>query len=305
MRLLPLPFEGEDVVVAADGAAYVGCADGAVWTCDPGAGTWRRVAVTGGRPLGLELLGEDRLVVCDTVRGLLAVHRRTGAVEVLATHAAGRRLVFCNNASVAADGSVWFTDSSRVHDREHWRREMVEATLTGRLLLRRPDGEVEERLTGLDFANGVVLAPDGASVLVAETGARRVRRLWLTGHRAGRDDVVLDGLPGYPDNLSLGSDGRLWVALASPRVALLERVRRAPRVVRRGVAGLPEALQPDPTPSVHVRAYDLGPDLPALAREVLEDPVPGFSMVTGVREHDGAVWLASLEHAALAVLDPA
>lgn len=310
MKVLPLPAAGEDVVLDADGQAYVGCADGSVWCVDPdapaGPDAWRRVADTGGRPLGLELLDEDRLVVCDTVRGLLAVHRRTGAVEQLATHAAGRRLVFCNNAAVDRDGSIWFTDSSQVHGREEWRAEMAEATATGRLLRRRPDGEVEQWLTGLDFANGVALAPDGASVLVAETGARRVRRLHLTGERAGHDDVVLDDLPGYPDNLSLGSDGLLWVALASPTVRLLERLRRTPPVVRRMATRVPERLQPAPTPSVHAQAYDPRPQVPRLVHDVRRDPgrgQGGFAMVTGVREHRGTLWLASLERAALARLD--
>lgn len=309
MRLVALPAAGEDVVVGPDGAGYVGCADGAVWRVDPrrgeGADTWERVAGTGGRPLGLELLDDERLLVCDTERGLLAVHRRTGDVETLVTEVAGAPLVFCNNAAVAPDGTVWFSDSSRVHGREHWRREMVEGTRTGRLLCRRPDGAVEQWLTGLDFANGVVLAPDGASVLVAETGARRVRRVWVGGERAGQDDVVLADLPGYPDNMSWGSDGRLWVALASPAVALLERVRRTPPVVRRAVARVPAGLQPGPTPSVHVQAYDLGPggSRPVLVREVRGEPDAAFAMVTGVREHEGTLWLASLEHATLALLD--
>lgn len=310
LSLLALPAAGEDVVVDPDGTAYVGCADGAVYRVDrraDGSGACERVAATGGRPLGLELLDDERLVVCDTERGLLAVHRRTGAVETLVDEVAGAPLVFCNNAAVAPDGAVWFTDSSRVHGREHWHREMVEGTRTGRLLCRRPDGAVEEWLDGLDFANGVVLAPDGTSVLVAETGARRVRRVWLGGGRAGQDEVVLDDLPGYPDNMSLGSDGRLWVALASPTVALLQRVRRTPLAVRRAVARVPTALQPGPTPSVHVQAYDLGPadGSPTLAREVHGEPGAAFAMVTGVREHQGTVWLASLEHAALALVDPA
>ena len=44
--------------------------------------------------------------------------------------------------------------------------------------------------------------------------------MWLTGDRA-RQRVFADGLRGYPDNLALGSDGLVCVALASPRVAEL------------------------------------------------------------------------------------
>ena len=39
-------------------------------------------------------------------------------------------------------------------------------------------------MDGLQFANGVVLSPDESYLLVAETGAYRITRLWLGGARA-------------------------------------------------------------------------------------------------------------------------
>lgn len=302
LRLLPVPGHGtEDVVLDAEGCAWTGTDDGAVWRVDPDGGT-TRVGLTGGRPLGLELLDEDRLLVCDSERGLLAMHRRTGEVEVLATHAAGQGLLVCNNAAVGPDGEVWFSDSSAVHPRARWRADLLEATCTGRLLCRRPDGTTEQWLDRLDFANGVVLLPDGGSVLVAETGGRRIRRLWLTGPLAGQDEVLVDALPGYPDNAALGSDGLVWVALASPRVRALEVARRHHRVVRRALTRLPERLNPRPTPSVHVQAYAVSAQGATLVHD-LRRPADRFSMVTGVREHRGRLWLGSLEQPCLAVLD--
>jgi hypothetical protein len=37
----------------------------------------------------------------------------------------------------------------------------------------------------------------------------------------------------------------------------------------------------------------------------LDLDVPGFHMVTGVREHEGRVWMGSLHEPAVAVYDPA
>lgn len=300
----PVPSMGaEDVVVSAEGVVYTGTEDGAVWALDPGSGGARRVADTGGRPLGLELLPGGHLLVCDAHRGLLRVHPATGAVEVLLDRVDGRPMRFCNNAAVAADGTIWFSDSSLHFGVERWKDDFVQHTRTGRLLRRDPDGSVTVVLTGLAFANGVALAADESYVAVAETRGRTVVRLWLTGSRAGERDHLVSGLPGYPDNISRGSDGLVWVTIASPVDSLVERLGSAPMALRRAVTRIPEALQPKPKQSIRVQAYaddghlvhDL--DLPAPAAG------PGYHMVTGVREHDGRVWLGSLHEPSVAVVD--
>ena len=124
-----------------------------------------------------------------------------------------------------------FSDSSTRFPMPQWRADLIQRTRTGRLLRRTPDGVVIELLGGLEFANGVALAADGSYVAVAETGACRLQRVWLTGERAGRSEVFVDGLSGYPDNIALGSDGLVWVALPSPRTPMLTAVQRMPAPV--------------------------------------------------------------------------
>jgi sugar lactone lactonase YvrE len=249
------------------------------------------VADTGGRPLGIELLPGGRLLVCDARRGLLAVDPAGGAIEHLA---GGMR--FCNNAAVAADGTIYFSDSSTVHPIEQWRAEMIEVTRTGRLLRRTPDGAITTLRDGLAFANGVALASDESFVAVAETAARTIARHWLTG----RDDFLVEDLPGYPDNIARGSDGLIWVSIASPKTPVVERLQRGPRWLRRRIAGLPRQLQPAPKRTVRVQAYD---DDGRLVHDRTGDSTR-FHMVTGVREHDGRIWMGSLHEPAVAVLTP-
>lgn len=300
----PVPGMGaEDVVVAPDGTVHTGTEDGAIWAVDPATGNARRVADTGGRPLGIELLPDGDLVVCDARRGVLRVSPATGEVAVLVDRVEGRPMEFCNNAAVAADGTIWFSDSSLHFGVERWKDDFVQHTRTGRLVRRDPDGTVSVVLSGLAFANGVALAPDESFVAVAECRGRTVVRLWLTGPRAGeRDDLVTD-LPGYPDNISLGSDGLIWVSLASPVDPLVERLGSAPLALRRLVTRIPEALQPRPQQTVRARAY--APDGRLVHDLDLTPPAggPGFHMVTGVREHGGRLWLGSLHEAAIAVHD--
>ena len=299
-RRIDLPGMGaEDVVVDEEGHVWTGTDDGSIFRVSPD-GSLQKIGNTGGRPLGLELLGPDRLLVCDADKGLLAMSRTTGVVERLATEVDGHRILVCNNAAVAANGDIWFSDSSQVYPLQRWRADLVEDTRTGRLLCRHADGRVEVRLTGLAFANGVELAADESFVCVAETGGRCVVRLWLEGPLAGTRDLFVGDLPGYPDNIARGSDGLIWVTLASPPDALLTVLHnRAPRILRRAAGRLPARLQPSPKQTVRVQAYD---DQGSLVHDIEAD-ASDFHMVTGVREHDGDVWLGSVEEPAIAVLE--
>ncbi len=298
----PVPAMGaEDVLVAPDGTVYTGTEDGALWALDPGNGGSRRIADTGGRPLGIELLGNGDLLVCDAERGLLRVSPDSGVVEVLLDLVDGAPMKFCNNAAVAADGTIWFSDSSRHFGVAQWKDDFVQDTRTGRLMRRDPDGTVTVVLDDLAFANGVALAADESFVCVAETRGRTVVRLWLTGPRAGERDLLAGDLPGYPDNISRGDDGLIWVTIASPVDGLVERLGWAPMVVRRTITRIPERLQPKPKRTIRVQAFA---DDGRLVHDIDIDH-PGYHMVTGVREHEGKVWMGSLHEPSVAVYDPA
>lgn len=301
LTVVPVPGHGaEDVLVAPDGIVYTGTEDGAVHAIEDEGRRIRRVGHTGGRPLGLELLGDGRLLVCDARRGLLALDPGDGAVELLLGDVDGVSMRFCNNAAVATDGTIWFSDSSQVHPIEHWKADFVENTRTGRLLRRDPDGSVATVLTGLAFANGVALAADESFVVVAESAGRTLVRRWLTGPRAGEQDLLVDDLPGYPDNIARGSDGLVWVTIASPLDPVVERLRRGPMPLRRLVTRIPTALQPKPKRTVRVQAYD---DAGTLVHDV-SCAATAYHMATGVREHDGRVWVGSLQEPAVAWFTP-
>ncbi len=306
VRVVPVPAMGaEDVLVMTsgpdEGAVFTGTEDGSIWRIRDDGRRLDRVADTGGRPLGIEELPGGLLLVCDATRGLLRVDPATGEVETLLDSVDGRPLLVTNNAAVAADGTVYFSDSSTVHRVEDWKKDIVEDTRTGRLLRLDPDGSVTVLEDGLAFANGVALASDESFVAVAETAARTVVRHWLSGPAAGTRDHLVADLPGYPDNIARGSDGLIWVTIASPADPLVERLQRGPVWLRRQVTRIPEWLQPKPQHTLRVQAYD---DAGRLVRDLDLDE-PDFHLVTGVREHRGRVWLGSLHEAAVAVVDPA
>lgn len=289
----------EDVVVAPDGSVFTGTENGIIWRLSPDGRRIDKIADTHGRPLGLELFDDGDLLVCDADAGLLVVHVADGSIETLLTDIDGVRMRFCNNAAIAGDGTIWFSDSSRHYDIRAWKDDFVQHTRTGRLVRRDVDGTVTVVMDDLAFANGVALSSDEQFVAVAETGARTVVRWWIAGPRAGERDFLVRDLPGYPDNIARGSDGLIWVSIASPTDPVVERLQTAPLTLRKLVTRIPEKLQPKPKRTIRVHAYD---DAGTLVHDVnLQDP--GFHMVTGVRERAGRLWLGSLHEPAVAVHD--
>ena len=217
LDVFDLPGTGpEDVAVDAGGWVYAGLRDGRILHISPDGATIDTVATTDGRPLGVELDGDGALVVCDAHLGVLSVDPRTGHISTLLDRVDGQPIVFCNNSAVGRDGTVYFTDSSAHFGIDHWKAELLAHTGSGRLFRRTSDGSVDLLLDGLQFANGVALAADESYVVVAETGAYTLVRLWLTGPRTGERELLVENLPGFPDNISTGSDGNIWVARPVP-----------------------------------------------------------------------------------------
>jgi sugar lactone lactonase YvrE len=292
LTVVPVNGVGPEDVLVDKGHVFTGVDDGRVLRLTPDGRRLDIIADTGGRPLGLEWYPDGRLLVCDAKRGLLLVSRQTGDVEVLVPR--GPDLRVCNNAAVAADGTVYFTDSTSRFDLDHWKADLLEHSGTGRLLRRSPDGKVDVLLSGLYFANGVALAPDESYVVVASTGSFRLDKVDLPD---GRHTTLAESLPGIPDNISIGSDGLVWIAFPSARLPVLDLTFRLPPVVRKVVWALPERMQMKDKPVVWVRAID------GATGRVVHDyrgVHPNYRLVTGVREADGVVYLGSLEERAVA-----
>lgn len=306
VRTIPVTAVGpEDVAVDEQGRLLTGTADGRILRLSTDGRHLEHIAQTGGRPLGIEVHPDGWLVVCDADRGLLRVDPGTGTVTTLVDSVDGAPMRFTNNAAIAGDGRIYFSDSSQRFGLAEFKGDLLAHTSSGRLLRWTPSGsaantgEVEVLLDGLDFANGVALAGDDSFVLVAETGGYRVRRLDLTGPQAGTSRVVLENMPGMPDNMSRGSGGVFWMALPSTRNALLDSLLPRPGVLRKLVWSLPDALQPDADRILWVVGID--GDGQVVAN--LFTPKADYHYVTGVREFDGSLYLGSLAESSIGVIE--
>ena len=283
-------------MVDAAGNIWTGVDDGRIVRISPD-GQPTVVGETGGRPLGLAVARDGRLLVCDSPRGLLAMDTDSGKFETLVEEVDGRHLQFCSNVTETPDGTIYFTESTSAFTYPHFKGAIMEARPRGSLFRRDADGTVLTVVPGLYFANGVTQTADGSALVFAETQGRRLSKYWLTGPQAGAVTTLVANLPGYPDNISTGADGRIWVALVSPVNAAAEWLAPRAPALRKLLWKLPDRLQLQIKPEVWAVAFD--PDS-GEAIAGLHSKHPSFGMVTGLVESDGKLWMGCIGAPAVA-----
>ncbi|MFN8032333.1 MAG: SMP-30/gluconolactonase/LRE family protein [Mycobacterium sp.] len=297
LTLVALPGEQpEDIVVDPDGALWTGLVDGRIVRIDPD-GRVPLVGQTRGRPLGMTVARDGRLLICTSPGGLVAMDRSTGEIDVLVESVNGRRLQFCSNVVELPDGTIYFTESTAKFTYEWFKGGVLEARGDGGLYRRDTDGTVTTLLDHLYFANGLTPTVDGSALVFAETQARRLSKYWLSGPKAGTVTPLAVNLPGMPDNLSTGTDGRIWCAMVSARNAAADFLASRAPWLRRLLWKLPDRLQPQIVPTVWAVAFD--PDTGAAVSGV-HMTHPEFGLVAGLVERDGRLWLATIGHSAVA-----
>jgi sugar lactone lactonase YvrE len=300
----------EHVALGPDGKLYAAVASGAIvrLNADGSApGVWVN---TGGRVLGFDFDAGGRLIAADAFRGLLAI-APDGRIEVLADRVGDDPIRYADAVVVAKSGRIYFTDASRRFGAKAWGGtfeasvlDVLEHSATGRVLEYDPvTRRTRVLMSDLCFANGVALSADERTLFVAETCAYRVwavdvaaealsAKTAATGTPQAR--VLLANLPGYPDNLMRGMDGRIWLGFTKPRSAVIDRLAGSP-FLRKVTLRLPKALWPIPPAYGHVIAFDEAGTIVA----DLQDPAGAYPEATGVSEIGDRLYVQSLHAPAL------
>ncbi|MCG8393386.1 MAG: SMP-30/gluconolactonase/LRE family protein [Pseudomonadales bacterium] len=281
----------EDVAIDGQGNLYVGYDDGRIVRFDANGEQPDLIADTKGRPLGLDFDPDGNLIVADGYKGLLSISL-AGTIETLSQRANGVDYKFTDDVDVDSQGVIYFTDaSSKFGPALKARDDVLEHGGHGRLLRYDPATDrTEVLLDGLQFANGVALSQQEDFVLVNETGSYRITRYWLKGEKAGSHDVFFDNLPGIPDGISANGNGTFWVALFSPRNAMLDAMSDKP-LLRKVAFRLPTFLQPQPA---H-HGFVLGLNEQGEVTHNLQDTsADAFAPITSVEQHGNTLYLGSL-----------
>lgn len=294
----------EDIVFGAGGILYASVHDGRIVAIRS-----RRAvdvfAQTGGRPLGIDVAADGSLVVANAFLGLQRV-APDGRVDVLLDSVEGIPLRYANDVAVAADGRIYLTESSRKFGAGDAGDTLAASLLDivehgghGALIEYDPRSQAARvLLAGLDFPNGVALSQDERFLVIAETGSYRILRYWLEGDRRGETEVLRDNLPGFPDNVNAGLNGRFWIGLVNPRNALLDRYSGHP-FLRKILQRLPRSIRPRPVRSSHVIAIDGSGEV----LMNLLDPRARYPMLTGALETRERLYFSTLTGSALPWID--
>ena len=177
--------------------------------------------------------------------------------------------------------------------------DIIEQACTGRILEYDPLSKRTRIVAkGLCFANGVALSSDEQTLFVAETGKYRVWKLSVAaneldlstqGAASAQANVLFDNLPGYPDNLMRGQEGRIWLGISGPRSPDVDAMAGKP-FLRELTLRLPRVLWPLPKPYGHVMAFSEDGKIVA----DLQDPSGAYPQTTGVTETADRLYIQNL-----------
>jgi sugar lactone lactonase YvrE len=299
----------EHIAIGPDGKLYAAMASGRVMRMAPD-GTGQEVFVnTQGRVLGFDFDAAGNVVAADAVKGLLSI-APDKTIAVLADKVDGVPIRFADAVVVARNGRIYFSDASMRFAPKDWGGtfeasvlDILEQSATGRILEYDPQSKTTRVVAhGLSFANGVALSKDEQTIFVAETGQYRVWKVAVNAQALDlrvrpvplQASIVLENLPGYPDNLMRGLPGadgkaKIWLGFAKPRNPTVDNMAGSP-FMRKLTLRLPRFLWPIPPRYGHVMAFTEDGKVVA----DLQDSSGAYPETTGVTETADRLYIQSL-----------
>lgn len=176
------------------------------------------------KPNGLGFLPDGSVVFSDALN--LAMKRWDGK-DLHDLAELGDVAVFCLSDAIAdSQGRIYVGDIGY----NFWNPEAVpvDTCVIARV---DPDGEVSKVADGLKFPNGMVITPDGRTLIVAETEGFRLTAYDVDASGGLSNRRLYAQLPDgvQPDGICLDAEGAVWVANPAGQPAVL-RVREGGEV---------------------------------------------------------------------------
>ena len=300
----------EHIAFGKDGKLYTTVLSGNILRMNPDGSGQEVFANTGGRVLGFDFDAAGNLIAADAIKGLLSI-APDGKLTLLADKVGNDPIRYADAVVVAQNGKMYLSDASTRFAPKDWGGtfeasvlDILEQASTGRVIEYDPATRSTRVVArGISFANGVALSQDEKHLFVNETGKYRVWKIAVDANdldigqvngRTGSQPssqarVLLDNLPGYPDNLMRGQGGKVWLGFAKPRGAVIDNMAGKPWL-RSLTLRLPRALWPIPQPYGHVIAFT--DDGKVVAD--LQDPSGAYPETTAITETADRLYVQSL-----------
>ena len=130
-----------------------------------------------------------------------------------------------NDLVVDGQGRAYYGSVGAAMDRP------AELAGAGSVVLVDAGGQARSAADDLSFPNGMVLTPDGSSLIVAESIGRCLTKFTVAADGSLSDRVLFAALDTIPDGICLDAEGAVWVAC--PTTTEVIRVREGGEVVTR------------------------------------------------------------------------
>jgi len=217
--------------------------EGKLWCCDLFAQQIVRVDLQGGVETVVELpdtptsfgwTPEGRLLVVSAFARRLLRLEKDGLVQV--ADLSGLVSYPCNDMVVDGQGRAYIGNMGYDFS------DPQAAPKPGPILLVTPEGRARVVADGLAFPNGMVITPDGQTLIVAESHSARLTafniepdgsllhsRVWAQFEDRGDNGAHEDQI--VPDGICLDAEGAVWIA--SPNTRDVLRVREGAEITQR------------------------------------------------------------------------
>ncbi|MBU1743623.1 MAG: SMP-30/gluconolactonase/LRE family protein [Proteobacteria bacterium] len=282
----------EHIAIGKDGKLYTTVASGNILRMNPDGSAQEAFVNTGGRVLGFDFDAAGNLIAANAVKGLLSISPDK-KITVLTDKVNGEPILYADAVVVAKSGKMYLSDASTRFAPKDWGGtfeasilDILEQASTGRILEYDPANKTTRVVAkGFSFANGVALSQDEQTLFVNETGKYRVWKISVgakdldVSTPSDQAKVLFDNLPGYPDNLMRGLDGKIWLGFAKPRNPTIDKLAAKP-FLRKLTLRLPRAMWPIPKTYGHVMAFTEDGKVVA----DLQDPSGAYPETTAVTE---------------------
>ncbi|MGD6873404.1 SMP-30/gluconolactonase/LRE family protein [Sutcliffiella horikoshii] len=298
-------------IVYREGWLYAATKTGAIIRIREDGKGLQKIANTKGRPLGFDFDNEGSIIVADPLYGkhggLLKIsnfENGEGDINLLTDKVENTPLNFIDAVVVSNNGIIYFTDASQSTKAKEigdvgraGEIDILENRSTGRVLEYNPaTKKTRVLIKGISFANGIALSTDEKYLFINETGKYRVWKLnpekdqmLSTKEESQFAEVIIENLPGLPDNMMAGKDGRLWIGLIMPRNNFLEFSADKP-ILRKMAMRLPAKMLPKGAGYSHVIAINESGEV---VEDMQSDSIT-YTNITGVTETEEVLYFHHL-----------
>ena len=282
-----------------------------------------------GRPLGGKFDNGSCLYYADVLKGLCRIcldKKPKPVVEIIASRfkledgSTYSDVTFADDVEIGPrTGHVYFSDATDIKENRDlasglwdifypFKLALIRGKKSGRILRYKPEnGEVDVIASDVAlFANGVAVNAEESFVVFTSTFEGKVMKYHLTGEKEGQLETILTDFPAFLDGIDCSFDNPLcFVAMPFYGNANLEALFTIPpplsRLIRSILMVIPRTWTPH---GKHYGGVAVVHPVEGNIQRIYQDPTGSdISVITGVTEHNGKLYLGSLHNDFIGVLD--